>query len=381
MDFEEIDIYLEESPTFADIDSLAKQRKLKAVLDIDEVHFEDAEGNTRFYCNWPLLNVEPEDIPYLESTKLYYLINLTSVTESVSAIEFATNLAKRLKGIVYGPQNGELIFSKKTPGKRVKEKKELVTLLTLMWFLLDKFDGEKIEKTLCQLQEHASFCMPKRFGGAPPFQGSLERDGWKGFAETCAKQQSDSLGSVYWTATRPCLEGKISLPTPLQLSRLLSNEKPVSTIKLELDCEMLERQGELQTCKKLLVNLAVELNAIYAAVLVNHDVPYSSGNLGGASWDFGNTTYWGGIPDVRTWITWFSPDLIERVAGNLPKELLEHDGHLLQLGQTPKTPDELVGLFPNIPDHLINLDGSFSPSFRFTNRNEKARYRPKNSTV
>lgn len=380
-----LDVYLVESPSLADIQSLAKDKKMNVILDGSEIHFEDKHGDRLFYYNWPTLKIESEDLPEDVQDfdeKFSVLINVIGKGDKGerAAIGLAKDLLRRFKGVVYAPQIAEIVFPKKIPVKSAKTKKEKITVLTLIWFFLDKFDGEKINGTLLLLQEHASFCLPQRFGGAPPFQGSVERDGWNGFVATCEKEQSGgSLGWVFWTATRPCLEGLISLPTPSKRSRLLSNEEPVSTIKLELDYKMLEEQGESQLVRSLLVTLATELNAIYAAVLVNHDVSYKPGDLGGTTWNFGSTAYWGGIPDVRTWITWFGTELKERVAKYIPDELVEQNGHLLQLGDTPRTPDELIDVFPKIPDHLINLDGSFSPSFRFGNRDGKARYRPRNS--
>jgi len=357
-----LDLYLELPVDVAFLKVVACNHNLTLVEETTELHFIDSEGRSLFYFDWPSLNVEPEDVPIADTVNFKTLVTLTSSDRYLDkAIQFGCDVASQQQGLLYAPLTNELLFPRNKVFSFRKDNKQEICLLTLKWFAIGSLNASQVRKMISILQDEASFCLPRRFGGAPPFQGNYERDGLEGFIKTCTRQQELSDGFLMWTADKPCIEGKLCLPTPNKLSRILSNERPLSTFTLELNCLEAIKNGQLETLIDLVPKIADALSAIYAGGLVNSPVLYTQNGLMEQKWGFGSESYWSGIPDARTWISWFGPDLRERVA-----PYIKHIDHqsVLQLGSRPKTPDELVTVFPQIPDHLYNLDGNFSRFFR-----------------
>lgn len=364
--FDDFDAYLEKMPSIDDLMELANRHKLEPVLkqEIGQLRFLKADRKRDFRCYIPVLTVEQEDIPQitnLATEKIRYLLNFDACCSNRS-VKYAKELVRKFGGFLYNEESAELIYPRKLFGRHETLQLHPTTadVVTLCWFFLEKLPDEKIQKFLDLIAERASFCLPIRFGCSEPLQGNFKRDGTKQFIDVC-KRDRESFGFTTWTTKSPCITGSIAIPKKGQHYAALKDDRLCSTIELDFDLNELDESWNANELAELLTVVASTLDAHYAGALLNRGVERRGGNVYFSPHCFDSSTNWRGIPDRKTWLTWFGPELKQQLADVLKDWRLEHDGQFLRMGEQPLSPEEIGNAFPHIPDRLVDLDNSLGP--------------------
>lgn len=330
--------------------------------DTDEVDlvFRDSDGEHWINVLGPFA-VLAEDLPEIDSPELNgsrWLLELSTGFSDAVALDKTLRLAERLVdrfgGALYDSQSGAVTYP--TVVARDESRDRTIRMLTLRWFFeSDGFLPDKVLVFLDCLKRLYPECLPKAFGFQPlKYQyvvGEEER-----FIDDLHKASRESSGSVYW---RP-VSSSINCTMNLQPGGH-SEGRPCTSIEIYLDCAELEKPAELARVEKLFIAVSVELESFYAGAFVTRNVHITDRELG-LGFDTerlgeGPGAVWNGIPDVPTWLTWFGDtETRAKIADSLDDRYLSHDGRLMKIGDRPLDSDELRGLFPRLPDSVVNPD-------------------------
>lgn len=257
----------------------------------------------------------------------------------------------------YSSSSENLPRIKPTSGRKVRA-------LGLRWYLNNHEYNERAVQVMLQVvQNQLPVCMPTKFGSDDHQLQTLQRHGVKGFLKSCASDVKE-YGMTSWQATLPCVGGSLSVPRETH-APLLRTEVDCSTISMTFDSDVIEANLVLaqQVCD-VFTSMAQELDAFYAAAYVTRDAILSDGTIwfdsSSEDIDMGRSNLWSGVPDVRTWLTWFGPELRQQLRQELPGDVLSHNGQLMRFGDIPMDADQLNPIFPRLPDHLVNLDSGYN---------------------
>lgn len=329
---------------------------------------------------WGAFSVEPEDVEecvleVVPAAKWVWQINVSMGAPDNSidvAKELCCFLAKKGKGAAYDLQEGKIFFPRPSWFSRFRPAKRKVVdvppvridLIEIELFLpFSRVKAETAQELLDILRDYCPAAVPTRFGLFDPLQFRLEPGNDKPFTDVWTSELSkEHGGSFNWKANSPCFGGQVFFsdrreepPNPP------SNYSRRHSLQLSFDGRALEGDRNwIDTVETLLQQLAMRLNAFYAACYVIHNASFVRNNVGIV---FGETDYysisegrwWVGLSTNPTWLTWFGPGYVELVAPYLTdcqsvKESTP-SGIFLKMGPKPMNRNQLSD-YPSLPDSL-----------------------------
>ena len=166
----------------------------------------------------------------------------------------------------------------------------------------------------------------------------------------------DMVRTIDWYGLEPLIDGSLSGPRSINGEALdLSNRFSHLSLSLKND-QVVQDQELCASLVTIFVELSQTLQCKYASAFVVRRQHLIGDELatGGDSECIrtGSTIYWNGIPNVRSWLTWYDKEILTQAAPFIQNH--KFDGNFLQLGTTPRNTDELRDIFPEFPTELLS---------------------------
>jgi hypothetical protein len=250
-------------------------------------------------------------------------------------------LSKTIGGVVRDPQTETVV---EADGERG-------SVLHLEWFAsLMRWDAA----LTCEAFSDASRVLspnavPNRFGETEPATEPFREETF------CRLWAAEPLFGFQWNCTPPFFGG-----------RLLVNRTPapngfVPCARLGLTVAGSDVVNDTQLRRGIVdafSTLSQETHAFYGAAYIEVNIGLERG---GYSYDSASESvlisrrWWGGLPAVPTWLSWFGQPYRDLVVAALPDRLVTEfaDGLLLRVGEEPRSARELDSTFPPLPAKLV----------------------------
>lgn len=277
-----------------------------------------------FTIDGPLL-VEPEDVP----DDLRARIVAPTVTLQVSvpgdaardvalAKRVATAVGKEIRGGVFDPQTGAVVWPRTTVGGRAVRlpRTQRVDALELEWFLTRASAPTDLPTHLLgTLRRTLPEALPRRFGDIEPLQYRLDRDGDHVFHQLAMAEDM-----LFWDCRRPFVGGHLSGFSLSASDEAGQDMGPVS-ISTQLLLPTLTDPAWRDEVIDLFRSVAGTLNCFYAQAAVGRG--YASSRLASdgktrSPAGLADHDQWLGLPDHPVWLAWFGEPYISLIDGFLP---------------------------------------------------------------
>lgn len=297
-----------------------------------------------------------EDIVDLDSLREFRFETCGSAhaNDAEELYRFLQELSKSTNGVLFDPQDGRLIFSNKSVKASDKAKTtSIVDLVTATWMFRGSATQEQISIFFDLVTKFFPKANPTEFDG---LGFSVQK-----YSLTDLVEIVNMSRMVYWYGTVPFIKGFIAIPR-LVYGEEMSEER-CSTIEINvLKDPLAENKETLEDFVNLFKDASAALNCIYAGAYImrrqkieGRDIYHTGGS---DRYTTGSTTHWRGVPQVRSWLTWYDSEVLKLV--NPYFENCQFEGNFLRLGELPTHSSELYGKFPIFPKSLVNPTSGIS---------------------
>ena len=224
--------------------------------------------------------------------------------------DLATHLARAADGVVYDPQEDAVTWP---AGWRPRDRQTgavPINQVDVTWFFKRPMDIERFAGRVVEVVGvHAPEALPQRYGSFEPLQHRFAgSDRAERFAAAWGAAAEDWISSLFWTGTRPCLGGFLSMSSLRKHPR----DSSLATIRVSLtfdgrafahDPAFTER---IVGCFTAVGGIA---GCIYGAICVERGYTINRGRVTGTAMSetgpFPRADVWIGLPPSPTWMAWF----------------------------------------------------------------------------
>lgn len=355
----ELELYTEQTISVLDLRRALDNLKLILVAD------SGCRENHAFVVmkvgqNTPLFSLtrcevqEPEQLPRFLDYSLADFRGLIQTSASGGQAANTANdllelLARSQKGAIFDPQIGKIIYPRII--SVVAGRSERLDVLRLYWQFPYHKAKDAVSVVLGLLEEVFVEALPLLYSTLPPVHLGRSYLAKQDFVSEFSKENR-----VYWTALSPVVF--CSLLAAKDGGERIESQERLMALSIWLEKKALLISEDLrEVIVNRFVSLAERLNCLYAAGYVERDCLLSNGNLShgrSEAFSLGAPSHWNGIPDVRTWLTWFGESILPSVKPYLPNDCISKGGHFMRLRTLPASVSELTGDFPVFPMELLN---------------------------
>lgn len=311
--------------------------------------------------------IDPLDLDEVFATvvlapKWFYRLCVPEATakgDTAKVMNVAKCIAESCRGAVYDPQEEKVLFPKGQPKRYLAPSTdERINVIEMKWFLPPFQATSTIWKDLMRiLRAICPEALPQRYGDYEPLQYKLQPGTEDQFYEFI-QGEMQAGGLLFFKAKSPCFGGSIGFPT--RTYRLEKNEQHVVSISLCFDARACVDARWSKVLSSLFVELSKSMAAVYAMAYVDENIILKKGghlyyNSSYKTYPLLNSPQWVGIPKLPMWLNWFGRPYIAEVAPALAgyTVLETQQGIFLQMGNQPKTLNELQMDFPKLPERLL----------------------------
>lgn len=265
--------------------------------------------------------------------------------------QFLFSLAEKLGGAVFDPQKGLLLYPRRMKIKEEPLSRSVLDVLEVEWQFPGLVSAVQIKAIFESVERIIPWASPKRYKPLGFSRKKFSSDSMEDFLESF-----EMVRSMYWHGLEPLISAYLCGPSSISGEELdLSNRFSHLSLSLKYD-QVVQDQKLCESLCTIFVELSKALRCKYASAFVVRRQHLDGDELatGGDSECIttGSTTHWNGIPNVRSWLTWYDEDVLAQAAPFIQNH--KFDGNFLQLGSTPRNNDELKGLFPEFPTELLS---------------------------
>lgn len=265
--------------------------------------------------------------------------------------QFLFSLAEKLDGAVFDPQKGLLLHPRRIKVKEEPLSNTVLDVLKVEWQFPGLVSTEQIKAIFECFERIIPWANPKRYKPRGFSKKTFSSDSMEDLLESF-----EMVRVMYWYGLEPLIYATLTGPSSINGEELdLSNR--FSHLRLSLKNDQVVKDQKLcESLSILFAELSQTLKCKYASAFVVRRQHLIGDELasGGDSECIttGSTTHWNGIPNVRSWLTWYDNDVLAQAAPFIHNH--KFDGNFLQLGSTPRNTDELRDIFPEFPTELLS---------------------------
>lgn len=261
------------------------------------------------------------------------------------------SIAEKLNGAVFDPQKGLLLHPQRMKIKEEPLSDTVLDVLKVEWQFPGLVSAEQIKAIFECCQRIIPWANPKRYKPRGFSKKTFSSDSMEDLLESF-----EMVRVMYWYGLEPLIYATLTGPSSISGEELdLSNR--FSHLRLSLKYDRVVEDPKLcESLCTIFVELSQTLQCKYASAFVVRRQHLIGDELasGGDSESIttGSTTHWLGIPNVRSWLTWYNNDVLAQAAPFIQSH--KFDGNFLRLGSTPRNTDELRDIFPEFPTELLS---------------------------
>lgn len=265
--------------------------------------------------------------------------------------QFLFSLAEKLDGAVFDPQKGLLLHPRRIKIKEEPLSRSVIDVLNVEWQFPGLVSAEQIKAIFECFERIIPWANPKRYKPLGFSRKTFSSDSMEDLLESF-----DMVRAMYWYGLEPLINAYLSGPRSINGEELdLSNRFSYLGLSLKND-QVVQDQKLCESLSTIFVELSQILKCKYASAFVVRRQHLIGDELasGGDSECIttGATTHWNGIPNVRSWLTWYDKEVLAEAAPFIQNH--KFDGNFLRLGTTPRNTDELKDIFPEFPTALLS---------------------------